>query len=243
MSARYLLRFDDICPGMNWPLWDRLEPDLMRAGVKPLMAVVPSNQDPHLNVCAPAQGFWDRVRRWQAAGWAIGLHGFEHRYVTNAAGIIGRNRYSEFAGLPPELQRAKLERAVEIFQSQGVQVDAWVAPAHSFDETTLDELCRLGIKCVSDGYALYPYVCPRGMLWIPQQLGRFRSMPFGIWTVCLHINGWKTADVNQFRAGLDSYRPAITSLRRVRRRYQARSQGWPDQVFETSFRVLRLLRG
>src|SRR5690349_25091254 len=40
VKACYLLRFDDICPAMNWTVWAAIEPMLERRGISPLIAVV-----------------------------------------------------------------------------------------------------------------------------------------------------------------------------------------------------------
>src|SRR5262245_50629556 len=108
MSARYLLRFDDICPTMNWDVWDQIDAILCAEGVTPILAVVPDNQDQELKVSPPNPRFWDRARDWQARGWTIGMHGYEHRFVTSESGILRVNRFSEFAGLPAAEQERKL---------------------------------------------------------------------------------------------------------------------------------------
>src|SRR4051794_35356495 len=61
-GARYLVRFDDICPGMNWPVWREIEKILADTGVKPMLAVVPSNEDAHLDVGPREPRFWEHVR-------------------------------------------------------------------------------------------------------------------------------------------------------------------------------------
>lgn len=241
-GPQFLLRFDDICPAMNWTVWRDVEAILVEAGVKPLLAVVPDNCDSTLNVHSPVADFWDRVRDWQCIGWSIGLHGFQHRYVTKAAGIIGRNKYSEFAGLSRSAQKHKLVRALEIFRRESVRPDAWVAPGHSFDDLTVDILAELGVKVISDGYSLFPYVCRRGVQWIPQQLGQFRSVPFGTWTVCLHINSWTAGNVAAFRNDLYQYRSTIVSLSELQEQYRDRPQGFSDYMFFSSFRALRAIR-
>lgn len=241
--ARFLLRFDDITPRMNWSVWDRVENILETAGVSPLLAVVPANADPELDFGPAKERFWQQVRQWQRRGWSIGLHGFEHRYVTRAAGILGRNRYSEFAGLPEAEQRSKLSAALDIFRREHVAADAFVAPAHSFDQTTVRLLDELGVDCISDGYALYPFVCERGLLWVPQQLGKFRPMPVGIWTICLHINDWTRKELAQFERNITAHKGQIDSFGRVRRQYAWRRQRLADRVFGSSFRLLRAVRG
>src|SRR5215470_4367159 len=97
-STTYLLRFDDICPTMNWRVWSEIEGALVERNLKPILAVVPDNQDPVLKVDPPVEDFWERVRAWQARGWAIAVHGYQHRYVTCSPGIVTVRKRSEFAG-------------------------------------------------------------------------------------------------------------------------------------------------
>lgn len=211
MGARYLVRFDDICPTMNWAVWDAVERMLERHGVKPIVAVVPDNRDPELRVGAPRPGFWDEVRRWQASGWTIGLHGYQHRYTQSDRGLLGLNPYSEFAGLPEPLQRKKLRAALAIFDSEGVRADAWVAPAHSFDATTVKLLLEFGVDLISDGFYRRP-VRHLGAIWVPQQLWRFRPMPAGLWTVCLHGNGYDAAAIDRLGVALATYADRIVPM-------------------------------
>jgi predicted deacetylase len=242
MNAQYLIRFDDICPTMNWRKWQPVEDALLAAGVKPLLSVVPDNHDPELQVAPANAEFWHKVRHWQSLGWSIGLHGYQHRYVSRSAGILGRHGYSEFAGLPEAEQREKLERGLEIFEREGIHAEAWIAPGHSFDEITVRLLKRLGVDCISDGYSLHPYVCGEGMLWIPQQLGWFRTMPFGTWTVCLHVNPWSERRIERFRENLMAFRQSTIGLEDIRRSYRHRSRDWSDQLFHNCYRTVRKLK-
>lgn len=241
MPARYLVRIDDICPTMNWSVWSSVEQILADAKVRPLLAVVPDNRDAELDIDPPAAGFWDRVRKWQAAGWSIGLHGFQHIYSTANAGVIGRNAYSEFAGLPRDEQKQKLQAGMAIFREQGVRADAWIAPGHSFDAATLDLLPGVGIDCVSDGYALAPYL-DKGIAWVPQQIGRFIDLPFGDWTVCLHINSWGDADIAAFAGDITAFRKRIVGLEDFRATARARRRNMADRAFEAGMRLLQLPR-
>lgn len=211
MAARYIVRFDDICPTMNWRVWSRLQPVLDQHGVKPIMAVVPDNQDEHLVVDPPRNDFWAQVRRWQAAGWTIALHGFQHHYENTEAGLLGLNPFSEFAGLPEPVQRHKLEQALRIFAQHGVRADAWVAPAHSFDAVTVRLLLEHGVKVISDGFYARP-VRHLGAAWIPQQLWRFRPAPAGLWTVCYHHNAFDDAAIGRFAADMARYAGRIVGV-------------------------------
>jgi len=240
--ANYLIRFDDVCPAMNWDVWQYVEHVLATHMVRPLVAVVPDNRDPYLDVQAPRLDFWERVRGWQARGWAIGLHGYQHLYTTNDAGLLGRNCYSEFAGVPEAEQRAKLAAGLDIFHANGVRADCFIAPAHSFDEHTLDALTGLGIGAISDGYALAPYRCRRGLMWVPQQLGSFRHMPFGTWTVCLHANSWTVQDIVAFDASLTAFRSQITTFDALSARFGERHEDWTDRFTFRSLRAARALR-
>src|SRR5262249_58816740 len=53
MTVKLLLRFDDLCPGINWQSWRKLETIMLDEAVKPILAVVPDNQDPTLNEGQP----------------------------------------------------------------------------------------------------------------------------------------------------------------------------------------------
>jgi peptidoglycan/xylan/chitin deacetylase (PgdA/CDA1 family) len=212
-GARYLLRFDDLCPTMDWAAWDRIETELVEQDIKPILAVVPDNRDPHLMVAPAALDFWERVRGWQARGWAIGLHGFQHTYVNRDPGILRLNPRSEFAGLPFLEQHWKLSEGLACFRREGIFADAWVAPGHSFDGTTVLALKAMGLSTISDGMAFDPYRDPVGVTWVPQQFARMRPLPWGVWTFCYHINGLSPEGLARFQHDLRLLRPRMISLR------------------------------
>lgn len=218
-NPEYLIRFDDICPTMRWSIWDGIEQVLIANDIRPILAVVPDNQDPQLRQEPAEPRFWDRVREWQARGWTIGLHGYQHTYVTKERGLIGSNRYSEFAGLPYPEQHRKLAAGMAILEREGVHPDLWVAPAHTFDAQTLEALRSFGIKTVSDGFGFVPQRDADGTFWIPQQLGRFHHMPFGFWTVCIHIDDPVHADVPAFAEAIKAFRRFLTDVPSVESRY------------------------
>ena len=240
-SARYLVRFDDICPTMDWAVWEEIEPLLVSHGVSPLLAVVPHNQDPHLAVAAARADFWRRVRQWQQLGWTIAMHGFEHRYETADPGLVGINAFSEFAGLSREAQKRKLDGARDLFASHSVRIDAWIAPGHSFDATTVQLLDEMGVHVISDGF-YWKAIKRMGLTWVPQQLWRFREMPGGLWTVCYHINGFGPQDIRQLAQDFERYRDRIVSLTDVLAQ-PATSEGPLDRAFHWGWgHLLRLRR-
>jgi predicted deacetylase len=229
-ASEFLIRFDDVCPTMNWGLWTEIEAILDAHCVKPMIAIVPNNKDPELQVSSPRSDFWEQVRRWKEKGWAIGVHGYEHLYTTDDPGILGLQDRSEFAGLPKSDQHTKLSLALQIFDRECIVPDIWVAPSHSFDWTTLSLLKQLGLGVVSDGLMAFPYRDFAGVFWVPQQLWRFRRTPPGVWTVCLHHNKWSQRQLSNFRNDVRTYSKQISNLAAVSLKYSDREETVSDRV-------------
>lgn len=188
MNAKYIIRLDDACPTMDTDKWDKMEVLLDTYGIKPIVAVIPNNEDEKLYKDTFDDNFWDRVKKWQNKEWNIALHGYNHVYTTKNSGLVPFNNRSEFAGLDLNNQEEKIKKSMEVFNRENIKTDIWVAPSHSFDKVTLNVLKKhTDISIISDGIALFPYK-KYGFNWIPQQMWRFRNMPLGTWTVCFHPN-------------------------------------------------------
>ena len=127
-ATAFLLRFDDICPTLNWRVWNKVEQLLIEYEIKPLLAVIPDNQDPELRIDPPTADFWDRIRACRDRGWTIALHGYQHLYVTKNMGLVGRRRLSAFAGLSADQQEEKIRLGVEILRREGLQTKVFIAP-------------------------------------------------------------------------------------------------------------------
>lgn len=211
MPARYLLRFDDICETMDWSIWQEIEAILIKSGIKPILAVIPKNVDPKLKITEANSNFWSKVREWQDRGWIIAMHGYEHKYETFSGGNLRISDKSEFSGLDYETQKEKISKALKIFNLNKIRVDAWIAPSHSFDATTLMVLREQNINIISDGFS-YRVFRDDYFTWIPQQLWRFKWFPFGFWTVCLHHNSFKKEDLSNFKLNVEKYEPNIVKL-------------------------------
>ena len=233
MRTEYVIRLDDACPTMDRSHWSAVETLLMQHGVKPIAAVVPANADPGL-VRGPGNGhFWEQVRRWAAAGWMIALHGYSHALRRSKSGIIPVNHVSEFVGLLPEEQKHRIREGVRILQEQNVTPQAWVAPAHGMDRSTLEALREeSSIRLISDSFARRP-VQRWGFTWIPQQLWRPRVMPGGLWTICLHPNEMTQADIARLSAFIDDNKGAFPDPHEAALR--AVPRGLPDMMFEAIF--------
>lgn len=191
------MRLDDACPTMDHEKWGRLEVIFDKHGIRPMVGIVPDNQDITLICQDPEPGFWELVRSWQAKGWAIAMHGVEHRYVSEK-GLQGMNpmwRRSEFAGVPLEEQKSKIRNGISALKEKKIDPHYFFAPSHTFDENTLVALREeTDIRIISDTIANMPYL-HKGFALVPQVCGHPRIMHVpGIWTFCLHPNTMRNAD-------------------------------------------------
>ena len=212
MFAKYTVRLDDACPTMNSANWKKFESLLDKYHILPIVAVIPNNQDEMLMIDSPDIKFWQKVKKWQEKKWEIALHGYEHKYSTNAPSIVPINNYSEFASLSLLEQEEKIKQGIAIFKEHQISTRLWVAPAHSFDENTIKALKNQSdITIISDGIALAPY-WEHEMYWVPQQLWRFRKMLFGTWTVCFHPDTMKEVDFQRLENFLIKHHTQFTSI-------------------------------
>ena len=236
--ARYLIRLDDLCPTSNWRVFDGIERTLDHHGARPVVAVVPDNHDPRLHIDEPDPDFWDRIRRWQAKGWTIALHGYRHEYTTKSSGDWWHSPKSEFASLPEEEQAAKLDAGLAIFAREGIETRTWIAPNHTFDATTVRLLVDRGFDTISDGMARHPYTGIHGETWIPCQLWSFLKRRSGTWSVCLHPNWWDDAALDRFQADVEQYAAQLTTVDELREEFSGRAHSALDQMYG-SYRDLR----
>lgn len=227
---------------MCWTTWNEIERILIANDVRPILAVIPDNRDPELERERPNPNFWDRVRGWQERGWTIALHGYQHVYATRSRGLIGINKYSEFAGLDYSEQYSKLAAGLEILARERVDPKLWVAPAHTFDSNTLKALRALGMTDVSDGFGLCPHIDKDGSYWIPQQLGQFHFFPIGLWTVCVHLDDPVHADTRAFARHIHNFRRFITDVPQVKERYPVDCNSSLSKACACAFRWSKLLR-
>ena len=184
--AKYILRLDDASGYMDSSRWEPFFGLADRYCIKPIVGVIPFNRDPKLTTRSLDEHFWDKVRTWQGKGYLIGMHGYEHLYVTRNGGILGKSDKSEFAGLPLDEQKSKLAAAFGKFKDERVTVSVFVAPSHSFDRNTLLAIHEVtGIRIISDGFFINP-VIKNGFRWIPQQLWGPKEKKRGVWTICCH---------------------------------------------------------
>ncbi len=194
MMTQYLLRLDDAADHCNLENWLRIENMLDSHGIKPIVGIIPVNRDPHLLEYRLDCHFWERALEWQAKGWCIALHGYEHVYETESGGINPVNRRSEFASIPLKSQEEKIEKGLKALKERGLKPSVFFAPAHTFDIQTLRALKnKSDIRIISDTVANDMYY-EGDFFFIPQQAGAVRRLPFKLVTFCYHPNNMKDSD-------------------------------------------------
>ena len=240
----YLIRLDDACPTMDAAKWNRMETILDRYGVKPMVGIIPHNEDPMMAVQLPNNDFWDKVRVWQDKGWVLALHGYSHKYQSFTGGGINPFwKFSEFCGVPLESQKEKIRQGVAIMRTHGINPQYFFAPGHTFDENTLTALREESdIRIVSDGIAFKPYK-KDDFIYVPQIFGHCVKMSFrGIYTFCFHPNAMKEIDFQQLESFLQEYKGWFVkwdelNLIRVKRK------SLTDMILSWLFFTYRKIRG
>ena len=190
------VRMDDITPDMDWEKFWRFKGILDKAGIKPLIGVVPCNQDKKLMIMPKKEEFWEIIRELAAEGWTVAQHGHCHVYTTKKSGVFPLNAYSEFAGLSFDEQIDKLERGKAILEENGINTDIFMAPAHSYDKKTLKALKACGFTKVTDGFGEVPYVQDE-IHFLPisfSQKQAFETERKGYATIVFHTNMMQEKD-------------------------------------------------
>jgi predicted deacetylase len=229
--AQYLLRFDDLCPTVSRTRWQRFLPLIEEFGIRPILAVIPDNQDDKLNLSPPDPEFWAQMRAMEEAGATIGLHGYRHLCTSQGTSFLPLHQRTEFAGVPKQTQRQWIREGLGILRGQGLNPRIWVAPRHGFDRGTLSALRKERVEVLSDGFARLPFT-RGGLTWIPQQLWEPVEKSKGLWTICLHSNFTHRNQVDQLHAFLREHAAQFTSVDRVLSEFPPSSLGLTERLYE-----------
>jgi hypothetical protein len=231
--AQYLLRFDDLCPTLDPVHWQRFLALIEEFHLRPILAIVPDNQDRKLRVAPENPFFWEQMRKFEAAGATIALHGYRHLCTSHGKSLLALHRRSEFAGVPEELQANWIRAGLDILRGHGLHPRLWVAPRHGFDRTTLRVLHQLGIRLLSDGLTRKPFNLG-GITWIPQQLWEPVEKSNGLWTICIHSNTASLGAVERLRSFLCTHIAQFTSVDRVLAELHPGNLVWSEALYATS---------
>lgn len=208
-------RLDDIVKDMNWDTFYAVKSIFDQYGIKPLIGVVPDNQDASLKKGQSRQDFWDIVRMLQQEGWTIAQHGYQHVYTSKSGGLLRLKDKSEFAGLALAQQQEKIRRGKEILQKEEIYVTIFMAPGHTFDRNTLKALHACGFEAVTDGYSFRSYV-RQGMKHIPSRSSK-PQLAKGVDTICLHTNTMTQKDIRQLQEFIEKNRKCIQDFSEVQK--------------------------
>jgi predicted deacetylase len=219
--AQYLIRFDDLCPTLPKVRWQQFQSLVREFDIRPILAVVPDNQDPELERSPHDPGFWEEMRAMESAGSVIAAHGYQHLCSSRGASLLGLHRSSEFAGVELNTQRAWIRTGLEILRGNGLNPRLWVAPRHGFDLNTVQALRDADLQYISDGLARIPYKRD-GLTWIPQQLWSPVWKSRGLWTICIHPSAARRSDVERLRFFLEQNATQCTSFDRVLKEFSVR---------------------
>lgn len=228
-KATYLLRFDDLCPTMAKDQFERFMVIVNRHGIRPILAVVPDNQDPQLMIEKPDPEFWNRMRVLEAAGATIALHGYQHRCTSPGPSLLRMHSRSEFAGIDEETQRAWIRSGQDILRNQGLCPRIFVAPRHGFDNATLRALAEEGLGFLSDGFATRPFT-EGEVVWIPQQLWEPVKKSEGLWTICIHSNTVRPEIEENLDLFLHEFAGQFTNFDVVAAEREPRKLNWTERL-------------
>ena len=186
---KILIRFDDIAENMNWHFMEKSEQLFDKYKIKPILGVIPDNQDEELKSYPKRENFWKIVKKWQSKGWEISMHGYNHLYrsETNKNDYFKYGGKSEFFGETLACQTNMIRKGLEIFKKNNIKVRSFFAPNHTYDSNTFIALKNSGIYEVIDGYGLKPYL-KNEIIFIPQLFYKIFFIPLGLQTTQIHLN-------------------------------------------------------
>lgn len=211
------IRLDDITADMDWNKFDRFKGLLDKYQVKPLLGVVPFNQDKKLAVMAPREDFKSVLLELQEQGWSIALHGFNHLYRKTKGGLFPLNRKSEFVGLSLIQQEAMLKKGREALQKAGLHTDIFMAPSHTFDKVTEKALVEAGFRYVTDGFGPGPFL-RHGIVYLPIAASKKRAIQDkrqGVTTFVVHVNTMKEKDFAFYEELFANHRERVVDFARM----------------------------
>jgi len=217
--THFLIRFDDIHPCMNWEKFTIVKKHLESNHLNCILGVIPDNKDKTIAKGSEKENFFRILSSYQMFGDTIAQHGYQHLYETRDGGILNINQKSEFAGLDYSQQLEKLKNGKSILKAYGIWEPVFMAPAHSYDRTTLKCLSELGFKYITDGHALFPFEHDN-LIFIPQLFARPSRFIPGLQTICLHTDTMNESDIRSIIKFISDNRDKISRLDNAMKKYK-----------------------
>lgn len=192
-----VFRLDDICDTMNIGRFFQMKELLDRYDIKPLLGIVPLNEDRTLVMNEPYHNFLELMHSCKNSGWSIAMHGTHHLYDTAVKGIATRRPKSEFAGKALAEQISLIKEGREKMIADGLYTDIFFAPGHSYDRNTIFALKDCGFHVISDGRTRQNYQW-KGMNFVPvRHYGLYMEPGGQITTMCFHLNNMDEQDFDK----------------------------------------------
>ena len=236
----FYIRLDDASDFMDIVKWEQMERLLDKYNISPLVGIIPFNRD--VDIISKYQkdaAFWDRVRKWQAKGWSLALHGCYHVYHQSRLNLNPVNKVSEFADLPLSEQKKRIKLGVEKLKSEGVQTKIFFAPSHTFDSNTIEALKQESdIRIISDTVATNIYN-DKDIIYLPLQLGRFRPLPFQIVGASYHPNTMTNEDFNNLEKYIQKYSKQFIDLNKLDLMTISRKRTILDRILQKIYFIYR----
>lgn len=211
------IRLDDISPDMDLNKFYRIKAILDECGIKPLIGVVPYNEDPNLHRSETMPSFGAFLQQLQNEGYVIALHGYHHVYTTKKGGLFPLNHFSEYAGVAYDRQMKMIRAGREALEKMGISTDIFMAPAHSYDHNTLKALKENGFTAVTDGFGERPYIrCGLTFYPIAVKKSDCFSKKEGYTTFVIHANSIEENEFAYYEKMIKDHKDSFISYTEYR---------------------------
>ncbi len=246
----FCIRLDNACPRMNLEKWNRVEHLLDQYEIKPLVGVIPDNQDPDFQA-EPDHSFWEKAVQWKNKGWSIALHGLHHKLESHAPQgyyQLSHSRKTEWAGKSTSEQYQMLLKGYHILEQHGLTPTCFFAPCHTYDASTIEALKLMAAQgkemYISDGYSLKPYK-KSNICFLPSMFDTPHKLPLdGTYTFVYHPNNMSSADFDYLENFLQQYRQYFRSPDVLMKDSKLKDgQGIIGRILEYAIYFMRGLKG
>lgn len=243
---RLCFRIDDVHPRMNWERFTQFMNLMDEYGVHPLLGVIPECKDESICKNKEKTDFWEIMRGYQNKGYPIAMHGYDHVYITEDAGIFPINSRSEFAGLDDRVQEEKIAKGKKKLESEGIKSNIFMAPGHSFDNTTIDVLRRHSFEYITDGFSKEP--CYRnGMIFIPVVLNirnvERKALNNEIITLVIHTDSMNEILFERYKTVCEIHKDSLASYKEIMKLEPSEYEEGYEKRKMTSYRRMEKLYG
>lgn len=206
------VRLDDITPDMDYEKFYKMKQILDTYQIKPLIGVVPFNEDKNLQRSSLREDFPQILQGLVKEGYMVALHGYRHQYTSKKGGLFPLNHFSEYAGVPLKKQESMIAEGKEQLQKWGVPADIFMAPGHTFDDNTLKALKKNGFRYITDGFGKSPYE-RKGLVFLPiaiKQSDCYQQKE-GYTTLVFHTNTMEPDDFIKYQKLFEDHKDSFVS--------------------------------